>query len=802
MVPARPPRSAHRRSLLRIALAGVLLTALAAVAALGLSFWLVPLPDRLAAPPSPVVRWRDGVPAHVSLAPDQRTRIAVQAGDVDPDYVRALIRLEDKRFRQHIGVDAVAVARAVVRNVTAGRVRTGASTLTMQLVRVVEPRPRTLRSKVIEAWRAVQIEQHLSKDEILAAYLTFTPYGRNIEGVEAAAWAYFGHGAEDLAAHEIATLLAVPQSPTARYPSPDNVARLQAARDEIATFLLEHDSLPLGEGDGRVTPEALRQTVVGHAVPDHLRPFPRAVPEVAHWLRARHPDHADLRTTLDRSLQAMASAQLRRGAAARTERGIDHASLVLADHQTGEVLALVGAVRPYGDGVGDQVPMFDVPRSPGSALKPFLYAQAIDEGLALPEHLVRDIPVSYLGYAPRNFEGSYDGLVRLEHALSRSLNLPFVFLLEDLGVERFLGLLARGGAESLITEPGWYGLSAAVGGLELTPLEVTGLFTALANDGQSRPLRLTGPGHAPAATQPLLSPGAAWLTRRALALRDRPDFPARRDLSAVPVGIHWKTGTSFGHRDAWACGSGPAHTACIWMGNADMRPSRWLVGADAAGDLLFDVLEAAGPRGAWVDERPSDLTRVQVDAWSGYLPTAATPSTREVWALRERVPTQTDPFHVRLHVDVQTGEAVTPACRAGRQVQERTFVVFPASVRRWLTDQHRRLPEAPRFADGCRPPATVQGPRILTPAAGEIRGLIPGMHASAQEIPLQADSALSGELAWFVDGVFLGEHPAEQRVWWTPTVGEHRAMVRDAAGRSATVRFQVRSSDEVARGLR
>lgn len=783
--------------LLGLLLGGLLLAGLVGWGALELSFAWVPLPERLSAPASPVVRWRDGTTAHLFLAPDDRARVAVTLDEVDPAYVEALIRLEDKRFYRHPGVDGVALGRAAVKNLTAGRVRTGASTLTMQVVRVVEPRPRTLRSKVVEAWRALQIERRMSKQEILEAYLTFTPYGRNIEGIEAASWAYFGHDAARLAAHEIATLLAVPQAPTSRHPSAANQARLQRARDEIADWLLTEGALGLGEG--RTDSEDLLREIRERTAPDRLRPFPRAVPEVARWLRARHPEDLDLHATLDSGTQALVERIVRRDHKARVHRGIRHVSVVVADTSTGEVVALIGSPDANSSGPGDQVPMFDVPRSPGSALKPFIYAQGMDRGLVLPEQLVRDIPASYRGYAPRNYEGGYDGLVRLEEALSRSLNLPFVFLLEELGVEAFIELLGRSGARSLIKETGYYGLSAAVGGIELTPLEVTGLYVALASDGRATPLSTTSPGLRPPPSGQLFAPGAAWLTRRALKLRDRPDFPARRDLTAVPRHIHWKTGTSFGHRDAWACGSGPTHTACVWLGNADMTPSRHLVGAEASGDLLFDILEAVGPTSPWTDPPSSDLTRIEVDAWSGYLPTAASPTRREVWALRHAVPTTVDPFHRLVEVDLDTGEAVTPLCRAGRRTEVRTVLLFPSSVRRWLTDQHRRLPQLPTYADGCQIGGAIEPPRVLSPPHGETRVLISGMDPSTQTIPLEADSAMSGELAWFVNGRFLGEAPADDRLWWTPEPGDHTFMVRDEAGRTATAVLRVKTGSELAR---
>jgi penicillin-binding protein 1C len=762
-----------------------------AAIALLISFYAVPLPERLSAAPSPVVRWRDGTPAHIFLAPDDRTRMAVRLTDVDPAYVRALFELEDRRFTTHVGVDPIALMRAAIGNLTGAGPRSGASTLTMQLVRVVEPRPRTYLSKGVEVWRAMQLETRLSKDQILSAYLTFTPYGRNVEGVEAASWAYFGHGSAHLAADEIAVLLAVPQAPNARYPAAANVSRLRAARDRIAAYLVSRDALPRGEGAAAVSGSALLDTVRGRPVPTRLRPFPREIAEVARWVRAEHPDVSDLTTTLDSGLHRTILRHVSRGRSTREERGIRHIAVVVVEHRTHEVVSLIGSLDPDGEGLGDQVPMFDVPRSPGSALKPFIFALGVDYGRALPDHLVLDIPAAYQGYAPRNFEDGYDGLVRLDHALSRSLNLPFVFLLEEVGVERFVDTLRRGGATSLHPDPSWYGLSAAVGGIELTPLEVTTLYASLASDGRSRPLSLDDGGASFTDGPELFSEGAAWLTRRALRLRDRPDFPARRDHAAVPSGIHWKTGTSFGHRDAWACGSGPTHTACIWMGNADMASSRWLVGAEAAGDLLFDVLESAGTRQAWVDPRPAGLIEIEVDAWSGYLPTGATPSTKRVWALAHRVPTRTDPFHVRMEVDVHTGEAVRPGCREGRTTEERTFVLFPASVRRWLTDGHRRLPEVPRYAPGCVPPGG-QPPRILSPSPGEVRALIPGMAPTDQEVALIAESASGRTVSWFVDGQFLGEVGVEERMWWTPSVGEHVIVARDDAGRESQTTLTVR----------
>jgi penicillin-binding protein 1C len=787
----RLPRITRRR----LAVGGLSLLAL--VGAGLAAAWLVPLPERLSSPHSVVIEYRDGTPAHVFLAPDERWRVPTRTQDIDPAYLRALLALEDKRFRYHPGVDPLAVGRAVVSNVTKGRRVSGASTLTMQLVRVLEPRPRTLFSKVIESFRAVQLELRMSKEDILAAYLQFVPYGRNVEGVEAAALAYFGHRATHLSPAEIATLLAVPQNPNRRFPTPENAARLKAARDGVARRLLDEEALPLGPTQAPTTPEAVLAEVRSTEVPTALKAFPREAPHAAVWLRAQRPELSRLRTTLDAGTQRLAERLMRDAASSLSTRGVHNGVAVVVDHAHSEVLALVGSFDFFDTRHGGQIIGFATPRSPGSALKPLLYAMGIDRGLALPEYLVADIPESYGGYMPRNFDGRFMGLVRMEYALSQSLNIPFVRLLRGLGVERFLGTLRMAGVDSLNPEPGHYGLSAAVGGLEMTPLEVAGLYVALAQEGRSRPLKVLEEGKPLPEPRELFTPGAAWLTRRALALRDRPDFPSRRKLTGMPAQVHWKTGTSFGHRDAWAVGSGPRHTAVVWLGNFDSSPSVHLVGSDAAGPLLFDLLEAVGPRGqaSVVEDNmpPGDLTLVEVCTYSGHLPTDACVQRKEVFARRSAVPTRPCPYHQRVEVDARTGLAVSPLCRSGRETESRVYLTWPSGIRRWLTEQHRSLPTPPSYAPGCEPGGAEHAPEIVSPSEGQVALLIPGVSPEQQEVPLEAEAAHDRELTWFVNGQYLGKARADERLWWTPAPGTHEILVSDDRGLSSRRLLVVRT---------
>jgi penicillin-binding protein 1C len=510
----------------------------------------VPLPDRTTVP-SVVVEYRDGRPAFVFLSPDDKWRLAVEVDRIDPKLVDALVALEDQRFWRHDGVDAVAIARAAISNAAAGRVVSGGSTLTMQLARLLEPRPRTVRSKLIDMFRAVQLDLRRTKREILEAYLARTPYGGNVEGIESAAWSYFGHGAGHLTPLEIATLLAVPQGPTRYAPRPANVLRLRARRDAILGKLVRAGVFAGADAAGALAEAAATSP------PERLRRMPREAPHAAFLLRARHRGETRIRSTLDRGAQALAEREVALRAPELESKGIHGGAIVVVDHGTREVAALVGSFGFTDTAHGGQNAMFARPRTPGSTLKPLLYALAIDRGLALPGYLVADVPTQYGTYRPRNFDGDYAGLVTLRDSLARSLNLPFVDLLAQLGVERFLGELGRMGVALERITPGEHGLSLIAGGIEMTPLELAGLYATLAGDGVYRPLRLEAadPAGPPGGT-PIFGAGAAWLTREALEKKDRPDFPRRRDLAGVPAEIHWKTGTSFGLRDAWAIGSG------------------------------------------------------------------------------------------------------------------------------------------------------------------------------------------------------------------------------------------------------
>jgi penicillin-binding protein 1C len=772
-----------RRSVKVLAvLAGLCLAAFAAMI-----MWL-PLPDRLHTSDSVVVTWRDDTPAHIFLSNDEKWRVPVGTQGVAPAYIDALLQFEDQRFWEHPGVDVLAIFRAALSNLGAGRRVSGASTITMQVVRLLEPRPRTFTSKTVEAFRAMQLEYHLSKTEILDQYLRLAPFGRNIEGIEAACWAYFQHSASALTADEIAVLLAVPQSPAARYPQPKNENNLKTARDRIARRLLDEGLLPRGKGDGAVGPQEVLAQILGSDVPTQLQPFPRDIPHVAFWARSKFPNQTRIKTTLDESTQKMVEDLVLRRREEAQRVGVNNTAVVVIESKSVEVRALIGGFA-YDDSPGAQIPGFDVPRSPGSLLKPFIVASAMDAGVALPRYLVPDVPFQSGNYIPQNYDGKFSGLVRLDDALVRSLNIPFVELLREVGVENFVGTLMAMGAQHVVTTPGWYGLTAAVGGVELTPLEVAAMYATLARGGLSRPAQVFS---TPGADLKVYSPGASWTVTQVLQARERPDFAARRLVNPFGRRVFWKTGTSFGNLDAWAVGAGESMTVAVWMGNQDRKSSSALVGSKRCGPLLFDILEAVETQGEAIT-RPNDLVEVEVCSYSGHLPTQACEHRAKTWALRSKVPSSPCPYHVRADIDEDTGLVLTPECRADKTYSTQNFVQWPASVRRYLDDRNRSGREKPSYAPGCRPRLSSEPPIILYPPPDRTLVLVPGLEDHEQQQPLEADSSDSTMmLNWYVDGVHVGSASAGNRLWWTPSVGSHDIVVMDELGRTVRRKIQVR----------
>ncbi len=552
---------------------------------------------------SPVVVDRNGEWLMAFTTRQGAWRLEARLEEIDPEFQRRLIAIEDERFWFHPGVDPLALMRASAAYLRAGRVTQGGSTITMQLARLLEPRPRTIGSKLIEIVRAVQIERRLSKREILAAYLTLAPYGGNLEGVRAASRAYFQRDPQWLDDAEMALLVALPQAPEARRPDRHPVAA-RAARDRVLDMFVSARLI-----SARQAREAKQDAIPSRA------PFPYSAPHAAHALVAGHPNESIVRSALDARLQGALEALVRRRAAP-LEREAQIAVLAV-DVRTREVRARVGGAGR--DRAGGYIDMTRVIRSPGSALKPFLYAIAFDENIAAPETLVHDAPRRFGGYLPENFDRRFHGDVSLEDALRHSLNLPAVATLERIGANRFHAALRRAGADirlprRAVSEPG---LALALGGVGVTLEDMVQLYAALGDDGRARPL-VTDTESGFAFSRRFVRPHTA---ERVLEILATSPHPAGRIPAQVARGaprVAFKTGTSYGFRDAWSFGVSNGYAIGVWVGRPDGAPRPGATGRSEALPILFDafdLIEAPSqPYRAREEEPPVAPALVRLDA--------------------------------------------------------------------------------------------------------------------------------------------------------------------------------------------
>jgi penicillin-binding protein 1C len=507
------------------------------------SFWVLdrvfPFPlEKLSRESALLVSDAEGLPLRMFLPADEIWRLPVELDELPPEVPRALVQVEDRRFYHHPGVDPLAMVRAVWANARAGRVVSGASTISMQVARMIEPKPRTVRSKLIEAFRALQLERQLSKRQVLEAYLNLAPYGGNVEGIGAAAWFYFGKSPGALSLGEVALLTSLPRAPT--YYDP---ARSREAAAEGREFVL-----------GRMLDRsAVAEAAVAHArrqpIPEGRREAPFEAPHLARLVRDRFAPgpvaESRLRSTLDRRVQRVAERSLARRVEQLRRDGVDNASIVVIEIGSRAVRALVGSAGFSDRARQGQVNGAIARRSPGSTLKPFLYAMAIDEGRVVPDSYLLDIPTDFSGYVAQNYDDLYRGRVTVRRALAESLNAPAVRLLSGVGVPRFVDLLRRGGLTTIDRPAGSYGLPLVLGAAEVSLLELTNLYAALAEGGVYRDLRLVEPvaERKPTATRLISREAARLVTEMLLEVERAPGRPAPRTVTGTPGRLGSRDGT-------------------------------------------------------------------------------------------------------------------------------------------------------------------------------------------------------------------------------------------------------------------
>ncbi|EGP07288.1 transpeptidase / transglycosylase [Bradyrhizobiaceae bacterium SG-6C] len=575
--PGHDGAKSRHRMLRRFAIAVAAATASCVIAA---AIWIAslpPLPFADARKVSTTILDRNGKLLRAFAMADGRWRLPAHAKDVDPGYLNLLLNYEDRRFRSHIGVDPLAIGRAAFQLVTRGHIVSGGSTITMQVARLMEPRQeRSVYAKLRQMVRAVQLERKLSKDEILDLYLTLAPFGGNLEGVRAASFAYFGKEPKRLSLAESALLVALPQSPeTRRLDRHPETAR--AARDHVLSLMV---------AAGRVSADDAAQAK-REAVPRLRKPMPLLAPHSTDQSLVTMKDAPVIRSTLDSTIQAALEHLARDRALAQ---GPDVSIGILAvDNETGDVIAHVGSPDYFDVKRAGQVDMTRAVRSPGSTLKPFIYGLAFEDGFVHPESLIEDRPVRYGVYAPENFDMTFQGTVTVRKALQMSLNVPAIALLDRIGSNRLTARIKQAGANLILPKDETPGLAMGLGGVGITLNDLVRLYAGLARSGDTVALReIVRPddGQEREARR-LLDPSAAWLVGNVLMGTPPPDNAPRNRLA-------FKTGTSYGYRDAWSIGFDGRMTIGVWVGRPDGAPVPGLVGRSAAAPILFDAFARTG----------------------------------------------------------------------------------------------------------------------------------------------------------------------------------------------------------------
>jgi penicillin-binding protein 1C len=755
---------------------------------------------------------------------------------VNEKFAAALVEAEDRRFRFHPGVDPLALVRALGQNIGAGRVVSGASTITMQTTRLMRRgQPRSLPEKALEAIMALRLEIGRSKDDILSLYAANAPFGANVVGLEAAAWRWFGRGAAELSWAEAATLAVLPNSPGLIHPG-RNRDLLRQKRDALLEKLFRR---------GHFDEEGLRLARL-EDLPGEPLPLPRLASHLLSRIVGEQGGTASfnaaaetgassgiLISTLDRTIQERAALILNRASERFRGNGVMNGACLILDTRTGEVAAYIGNTDTAEAG---DVDIITAPRSSGSLLKPFLYAAMLDSGDLMPSALVSDIPTRVGSYSPENISRTYLGVVPADEALARSLNIPAVRSLRRFGVDRFARLLRSLGISTLFRPGDEYGLPLILGGAEVTLWDMAGIYAGLARSAMTEdrpedaaffPPRYfplvssdaspkVSPGNAmpagntaarsPAfgkpppqrnAGQPL-SPGAAWLTLEALAFAVRPGEEARWQEYAGSRRIAWKTGTSFGNRDAWAIGLTADWTVAVWIGNATGEGRAELRSANTAAPVLFELFSALDSLGisyggrknsSWFPRPAAALRYQDVCVYSGFSPGPNCVAVKQAPAPVAAPPHRACPYCEIVTVNGAGNRVFLAGASAEPVRQESRFVLPPAEewhYRRWNLD-YRPLPAAPDASASARedtlalfnpqPGAQIYIPRELDDSEGRI--VFAATHRDA-----------ASRIHWHLDGVYLGSTSVFHEMEARPAPGLHTLTLVDDRGNTISRRFE------------
>ncbi|WP_232526594.1 penicillin-binding protein 1C [Marinilabilia rubra] len=757
-----------------------------------LLFLLVPVP-RFNRPFSTVVTAADGSLLGAHIAEDGQWRFPAP-DSLPTKYKAALLSFEDEYFYYHPGVNPWSIIRAFGQNISRGHIVSGGSTISMQVARMAGNAPRTLGNKIWEIFRALRLELSSGKEDILITYAANAPFGGNIVGFETASWHYFERPPRHLTWAESALLAVLPNAPGMLRPG-TNSSQLKAKRDRLLKKLFEK---------GHIDQTELSLSIK-EPLPEGARQLPSLAPHlVDYYLKTAKGQN--IITTIDPILQSRAAKALQRHSSRMAKNHIRHAGALIAEIETGHVLAYIGNSAPRDGEAGHAVDMIRARRSSGSILKPFLYSAALQDGSILPHTLLADVPTQYQNYAPQNFHRRFDGAVPANEALSRSLNVPFVRLLHQYGGERFLKKISETGITTLNKGYDHYGLSLILGGGEVTLWELAGSYASMARilrhyrldnsryrTNDVRPVTLTPQSDSNSELSPyppVFSAGAAWWTLEAMKSVVRPPEEAGWENFTSQQNIAWKTGTSFGYRDAWSVGVNGRYVVAVWMGNASGEGRSGLLGGTTAGPLMFRLFDLL-PNSDWFDLPHDDMKEVQICSKSGYRAGPDCPE-KESQLIPSSVKNNlVCPYHKIIHLTPDHRFQTRQSCEPDGDIVSEPWFVLPPLMAWYYSRQHSDYRFLPPRKPGCfitgekpldfiypNPGATIMQPVDLD---GEKQKLVfKVVHANPE-----------AKIYWHLDNSYLGQTQNPHEIELDPDEGLHRITVVDEDGNRLIRRFRV-----------
>lgn len=729
-------------------------------------------------PYSRLVYDQDSVLLHAYLASDDKWRFETNLNDLSPEYLKALLTKEDNFYYYHLGVNPLAVFRAAFHNVLRQKRISGASTITMQVVRLLEPRERTWKNKIIEMVRAWQLETILSKTEILKLYINLIPFGGNIEGIRAASFFYFQKHPKNLSVAQWSLFTVIPNQPNSLRLGKNN-QRIKQARDfwmryyHQKGYILKADLI-----------NALEEPIESSAIKR-----PTFAPHIARFLTQKNTNQSIIYSTIQLKEQQKVE-QIVSNYKRRISPLIQNIAVCVLNNQTHKITAYVGSHSFFDQNTQGQVDGVRAYRSPGSTLKPFLYSLAIDEGLITPQKKLLDLPFEYLGYQPENFDGNVSGWVTVSEALSRSLNLPAIRLLVSYGQNRFIEKLSDWKFSKIAKRKKDLGLSIILGGCEVSLLELVTAYSTFANQGYYYPVIFTSSDSLEKPKQ-IISSGAAWIIAEILSDADRPDLPIQFGAKTLPR-IAWKTGTSYGRKDAWAVGFTPQMTVGVWLGNFTGEGIADLQGNRTATPLLFDLLIALSQQtsGGWFI-KPDAVISQKVCALSGESISNKCKSFKTTWMLDNAISTSICQYEQIFRVSTNRQIRYCNACCPTQNFIWDTITTYPPELNSWLLSQNLTIPKIPIHNPLCGNIVTESPPKIVSPADRTVYTAL--FQETIQLKVAAAPKSTANTYFWYLNNLFIRQAASHEEFFISPPVGSNTLTCQDELGNTTTVQFEVKA---------